>query len=112
MAQFGIVNIGVDASFEDVRVVGGLRERFLCGFAQLYIEKGGDVAQVEDACISELDGFLEELLRGQHFTCDDIPCSPQPLPVLGGWECGTGIYRRDQAECHFRFGKHMETCAL
>lgn len=85
-----IIDVRVDAPFEDVPVLCWMSCRLSGGFRQLYIQECRDMSQVEYARIAELDGFLIELLVREHLAGDNIPCSPKRPPILdrGKWAGG------------------------
>lgn len=97
VALLRVVDVRVDAALKDGPVAGrvsGGRPRHL---GQLDVEKGRDVAQVEDAGVAELDGLLLELLVREHALCDNVPELPHGGPVLEGGE-HAGVLRGEGAK--------------
>lgn len=82
MAFGRIIDVWVDAPFEDVPVVCWTSGRIASRLCQLDIQKGRNMAQVEDASVAQLDGLFVELLVWEHLTSDDVPRSPKRLPIL------------------------------
>lgn len=98
VAFLGVINVWVDAALE-YGVVGdwasGGPGACLC---KLYIEEGRDMAEVENICVSKLDGLLGEFLLREHGPGDDIPSAPEDSPVGEGRESIGGVERGSFAE--------------
>ena len=59
MTILGIIHIRVDATFEDVMVGARLGGRIAGCSRQMNVEKSGDMAQIEEATITKLDGLRQ-----------------------------------------------------
>ena len=44
-----------------------------------------NVAKVEQALVSQIDGFHMKKMRGNHSECDEIPCFPNFTKFLNSW---------------------------
>ncbi|KAK8028755.1 hypothetical protein PG991_005811 [Apiospora marii] len=100
MTMIWVIDIGIYASFEDGMVECWLCRGQLGHFAELNIQEGRNVPQVEDAGVAQLDRLVKQLLIGQHALRDGIPAKPKVLPVIERWERCLSILRRLPAELH------------
>lgn len=88
----------------------GLAKRHPGGLAELHVEEGGDVAEVEDACVAQLDGLGEELVVGDHAARDGVPGGPEAAPVFEGGDGGVGVLGGVELEGFGTFGEHVDVC--
>lgn len=104
MALLWILNIRIDATFEDLLIVFGLSafsmrsssQMNICmiprlefrrdGICHVRTEKCGNVTEVEDQCITQLDWLRHEFVARNHGPCHYVPCSPQILKLLKSWD--------------------------
>ena len=49
---------------------------------EMDVEESGDMTQVKQTDMSQINRFLEKHRRGNHATRDEVPDSPQVLPIL------------------------------
>lgn len=108
VAVLRVVDVRVNAALEDDAEHARLRGRLARRLAQLDVEKGRDVAQVEDEGVAELDGLLVEHLRRDHVPRHRVPCLPHALPVLEGGQRSGGVERRVPAIGEGGALKHVE----
>lgn len=86
VALLRVVDIGVDAALKDGPVARRLGRGLARHFRQLDVEERRDVAQVEDAGVTQLDGLLLQLLVREHALGDNVPRLPERGPVLESGE--------------------------
>lgn len=100
VALLWVVNIGINASFEDAVVMRRLCGRLAGGLGQLNVQKGWNVAEVEDACVPELDRLVMKLFVGQHPLGDDVPGAPECSPFIQSRQMAAGVRRGIELKRH------------
>lgn len=110
MAIIRIIHIGIDPALKDLRIVRGLAQRHPGGFAELHVKEGGNVAEVEDACVAQLNGLGEELVVGDHAASDGVPGGPEAAPVFKGGYWGGGVLGGMELEWFGTFSEHVDVC--
>jgi hypothetical protein len=58
MTLLRVINIWIYAPLEDLRVMAGLRRRQARDLGELDVHKSRNMTEIEDASISEFDGFI------------------------------------------------------
>lgn len=110
MALVGVVDIRVDATLEDGIVRSRMGGLVTGSLGELDVEERGDMAQVEDAGVSQLDGLFGQFLLGQHSSRDGVPGRPERLPVIDRGEDSRSVQGRLQREWHFGSAELVDTC--
>lgn len=108
VAVIGVIDVGIDASLKDGVEINGLCSTSACRLLQLDVEEGGDVAEVENACITQLDWLLVELFIGKHLSGDGVPQLPHILPIRPCGQSLLGIHLRESGEGQFCSFQHVQ----
>ena len=109
VALLGVINVRIDASFEDARKIIGFGAGLPRHFGQLNVQEGGNVAKVEDAGVAKADRLFAKLLLGKHAPGDYIPCLPQRVPVGRGRDVRGGVEAGLARERHTSLLKQVDT---
>lgn len=112
MAIIRIIDIGVNSPLKNLRVMRRFAQRHPRRLAELHVEEGGDVTEVEDACVAQLDGLGEELVVGDHAARDGVPGGPEAAPVGEGGGGGGGVLGGVELEGFGTFGEHVDVCLV
>ena len=111
MALFRVVDVGINAPFENVNKGSGLRVLLARCLGQLDVQEGGDMSEIEDASVPQLDWFLGQGRLREHLTCDNVPGRPERRPVDECRERLRRIERGVEREGEFRLlGEVVDTC--
>lgn len=110
MAIIRIIHVGINSAFEDLRIVRGFAQGRPGGLAELHVQKGWDMAEVEDAGVAKLDGLGEEFVVGDHAASDGVPGGPEAAPVFEGGGGGEGVLGGVELEGFGTFGEHVDVC--
>lgn len=70
------------------------------------------MAEVEDACVAQLDGLGEELVVGDHAARDGVPGRPETAPVFEGGDGSGGVLGGVELEGFGTFGEHVNVCVV
>lgn len=60
--------------------------RFLQQSRQMNVQEGGNVAEVEQANVPQVNRFLVQHRGGNHPPGYEVPCIPDFFPLLPGWD--------------------------
>ena len=87
MALLWIVDIRIHTTLKDLRIIARLRGLATSGTGKVDVHESRNVAEVENASITEFDRLFKQLLLRNHALSDAVPCGPEVDPVN---------YRRDR----------------
>lgn len=76
MTVLWVVNIGIDATFEHVVIRARLGGRIAGRSCQMHVQEGGNMAQIEEAAVSKLNGLRQKFFLGYHVPRNHVPCRP------------------------------------
>lgn len=108
VTELRVVDVRVDAPLEDGVVRRGIGGRRASSLGELDVQEGGDVSQIEDTGVAELDGLLVKVLVWEHAPGDDLPSGPQGGPVVDGGESVCSVQGRVQREIKGFFAEHVD----
>ena len=86
MAVRRVVDVRVDASFENLLEEAGFCQAAVGRLSDLDVGKGWNMSQIENAGIAKFDRFLQQFFLRNHLPGDDVPYLPKLTPPKVGQE--------------------------
>lgn len=108
VAMLRVIDVGINASLKDGVEIDRLCSTSARRLLQLDVEEGGNVAEIENAFITQLDWLLAEFFIGEHLSGDGIPQLPETLPIRPGRQSLFGVDLRESGEGQLCFFQQVQ----